>query len=222
MIRLLLVDDHKLFRQGLRQICELETDLEVVGEAGSGPEAIRMAKTTSPDVVLMDINMPGMDGVEATHRLLQALPQLKVVILTMHRQDKYVFEAIKAGAQGYLLKDSEAEELLEAVRAVHRGEALLDPSMAIKVLEEFKRLQQLADRPKELQELSEREMEILRLVGEGLSNQEIAARLYLSGKTVRNRLSVIFQKLQVNNRTQAALLAQRAGLVSKEEAPPED
>jgi DNA-binding NarL/FixJ family response regulator len=213
LIRLLLVDDHTLFRKGLRQICELESDLEVVGEAGSGAEAVQVAKLTQPDVVLMDINLPGMDGVEATRRLLQALPQTKVVILTMHRQDKYVFEAIKAGAQGYLLKDSETEELLEAIRAVHRGEALLDPSMAIKVLDEFKRLQELADRPKELEELSDREVEILRLVGEGLSNDEIAARLFLSEKTVRNRLSIIFQKLQVNNRTQAALLAQRAGLV---------
>ncbi|MBI2846221.1 MAG: response regulator transcription factor [Chloroflexi bacterium] len=211
MIRILLADDHTLFRQGLRQILEAEEGMEVVGEASDGTEAVQRAWQLEPDVILMDIQMPKMDGVEATRQIAGRSPKSRVIVLTMYRQDKYLFDAIKAGAQGYLLKDAESAEVTSAIRQVYQGEAIIDPGLAAKMIDEFKRLEKEA-RPQELQELSPQEMEILERVAEGKSNAEIANQLYLSEKTVRNRLTVIYEKLQVNNRTQAALLARQAGL----------
>lgn len=211
MIRVLLADDHTLFRQGMRQILEAEEGVEVVGEASDGAEAVQRAWQLEPDVILMDIQMPKMDGVEATRQIAGRSPKSRVIVLTMYRQDKYLFDAIKAGAQGYLLKDADSAEVVSAIRQVYQGEAIIDPGLAAKMLEEFKRLQETT-RPQELQDLTKQEMEILGLVSEGGSNAEIAARLHLSEKTIRNRLTVIYEKLQVNNRTQAALLARQAGL----------
>ncbi|MCK6627981.1 MAG: response regulator transcription factor [Anaerolineae bacterium] len=216
-IRLLIADDHTMVRQGLSQICAGEADMQVVGQAADGQEACRLAAQLQPDVVVMDINMPVLDGVQTTGQLTAASPNLGVIILTMYRQDQYVFEAIKAGARAYLLKDADSDELLRAIRAVAAGEALLDPAIALKMIEEFRRLQNDVSGPDQVTPLIELEMNILRLVAQGLNNQEIGDRLGLSEKTVRNRLTVIFSKLHVNNRTQAALYVLRRGLVNLKE-----
>lgn len=219
-IRLLIADDHTMVRQGLTQICDAEPDLEVVGQAADGRQAVALALRLHPDVVVMDINMPEQDGVEATKEIAAENPDADVIILTMYRQDQYVFEAIKAGARAYLLKDADSDELVRAIRAVAEGEALLDPSIAGKMIEEFKRLQDDAVLAEGLTPLTEREQDILRLVAQGHENQEIADQLHLSEKTIRNRLTVVFEKLHVNNRTQAALYALRQGLASLDDTTP--
>jgi len=213
-IRVLIADDHRLFRQGLRQICEVLGRFEVVGEAENGQEAVEMARRLKPDIVLMDIQMPVLDGVEATRLITADNPAVRVLVLTMYRQDRYVFEAIKAGARGYLLKDIDEQEFVDAVRAVHRGEALIDPGLAARLLDEFRRLSQDAV---DVEELTPGEMEVLRLVAQGLDNKTIAVQLSLTERTVTNRLSEIYQKLHVASRTQAALVALRRGWVTLEE-----
>ena len=210
-IRVLIADDHRLFRLGLRQACESAGDFEVVGEAEDGQEAVELARRCRPDVILMDINMPILDGVEATRCIMENDPSIQVIMLTIYRRDRYVFEAIKAGARGYLLKDVDERELLEAIRAVHRGEALINPGLATKLLDEFRRLGQVAAEAGDVERLTQGEMDVLRLVAQGASNKEIAARLHLAESTVSNRLSNIYQKLHVNSRTQAALMALRRG-----------
>ena len=217
MIRILLADDHALFRQGLKSLLETEADLRVIGEAQNGREAVRYAADTRPDIILMDIQMPELDGVRATQSILEINPQASVIILTMYRQDSYVFEAVKAGARGYLLKDVDGTELIDAIRHVSEGGTLLDPEMAKNVLEDFRvKKESLPDEKRG--DLTEREAAILRLLAQGSSNQEIALKLNISEKTVRNRLSEIFAKLQLNNRTQAALYAIREGLASLDDA----
>ena len=210
-IRVLIVDDHRLFRQGMRQICEILGGFEVVGEAENGQEAVQLAQELQPDVILMDINMPLLDGVQATSMITEADPSMRVVILTMYRQDRYVFEAIKAGARGYVLKDADEQELVETVRAVHRGEALIDPGLATKVLDEFRRLSHITPEDGVVESLTPGELDVLRLVAQGEDNKAISEELHLSESTVANRLSTIYQKLHVNNRTQAALVALRRG-----------
>lgn len=216
-IRILIADDHTMVRQGLTQICDAEPDFLVVGQAANGQEAAQMVDLVDPDVVIMDINMPILDGVQATRHITEQHPDVRVIILTMYRQDQHVFEAIKAGARAYLLKDADSDELLRAIRAVAGGEALLDPSIAMKMMEEFRRLQQEPTGDDGITHLSDRELEILRLVAQGLENSDIGERLGLSEKTIRNRLTVIFEKLQVNNRIQATLYALRQGLASLDE-----
>jgi len=214
-IRVLLVDDQRLMREGLRILLELEPDLEVVGEAGDGQAALDAYAALRPDVVLMDVRMPGMDGVEATRRLRERWPEARVIILTTFDDDEYVFEGLRAGALGYLLKDVSGQELAEAVRTVAAGGALIEPSVARKVLAEFARLAPPA-RPIEAglpTPLSEREREVLRLLALGLTNREIAARLYLAEGTVKNYVTSILQKLGVRDRTQAALRAREIGLL---------
>jgi DNA-binding NarL/FixJ family response regulator len=210
-IRVLIADDHRLFRQGLRGICETMGGFEVVGEAANGQEVVDLTRQLKPDVVLMDIRMPVLDGVQATSFIAEYAPSVRVIILTMYRRESYVFEAIKAGARGYLLKDIDEQEFVEAVRAVHRGEALIDPGLATRLIEEFRRLSQPPSEAGKAERLTQGEMDVLLLVAQGEGNRSIAERLAISERTVANRLSAIYQKLQVNNRTQAALLALRRG-----------
>ena len=215
MTRLLLCDDHAMFRQGLKSILETEPDFRIIGEAATGREAVRYALHTRPDIILMDIQMPELDGVAATKTILEEQGDAKVIILTMYRQDRYVFEAIKAGARGYMLKDADANDLISAIRRVAEGETLLNAEMAVSVLDEFRKTEELPAHPAHpMSELTEREATILRLLAQGDSNQEIAEALGVSEKTVRNRLSEIFSKLRLNNRTQAALYALREGIAT--------
>lgn len=214
-IRVLLVDDQPLFREGVHTLLSLQPDLEVVGEADNGEEALRLAARLRPDVILMDLQMPVLDGVEATRRLRLTQPDCRVIALTTFDDDEYVFEGLRAGAIGYLLKDTPSVKLLEAIRAAARGESFLQPSIAAKVVAEFSRLaDQAPPRPQPLAEpLSERENDILRLVVTGASNKEIAAVLVITEGTVKNHLTNILAKLGVRDRTQAALKAKELGLV---------
>ena len=213
LIRVLLVDDHKLFRQGLRQICEIKGGFEVVGEAEDGQEAVRLAAELKPDVILMDIGMPVLDGIQAITQIMEEGLEARIIALTMCQENHCVFDAIKAGASGYLLKNVDAQVMVDAVRATHRGEALVDPMTAAKVLDEFRRLSQATDDAAGMELLTEGEMAVLGLVAEGAENRAIAEQLNLSVQTISNRLRSIYQKLHVNNRTQAALYALRQGWV---------
>jgi len=214
-IRILLVDDQRLMREGLRTLLELEPDLDVVGEAEDGQQALIAYEELNPSVVLMDIRMPIMDGVQATRRLLERWPNAKIIILTTFDDDQYVFEGLRAGALGYLLKDVSGEELSEAIRTVAEGGALIEPSIARRVLAEFSRLAPAGPQAASslAEELSEREAEVLRLLAKGLTNRQIAERLFLAEGTVKNYVSTILQKLGVDDRTQAALRAQEIGLL---------
>ena len=214
-IRVLLVDDQRLMREGLRILLELEPDLEVVGEVGDGQAALETYADTQPDVVLMDIRMPGMDGVEATWRIRAQWPEARIIILTTFDDDAYVFEGLRAGALGYLLKAVSGQELAEAIRAVAGGGALIEPSVARKVVAEFARVASPARPAREAlpEPLSERETEVLSLVASGFSNREIATRLSLAEGTVKNYVTNILQKVGVRDRTQAALRAQELGLL---------
>jgi DNA-binding NarL/FixJ family response regulator len=213
-IRVCLVDDQRLIREGLRLLLELETDLEVVGEAENGAAAVETYAAHQPDVLLMDIRMPGMDGVEATRRIVERWPGARVVILTTFDDDAYIFDALRAGALGYLLKDISGPELAAAVREVARGGALIQPSVARKVLAEFSRLapETTRQQPDVHELLSERELDILKGIARGWTNKEIAARVSLTEGTVKNYVSVIFQKLGVQDRTQAVVRARELGL----------
>lgn len=214
-IRILLVDDQRLMRDGLRTLLELEADLAVVGEAESGEDALLHYANLSPDVVLMDIRMTGMDGVEATRQLRQRWPGAKVIILTTFDDDEYVFEGLRAGALGYLLKAISGQELAAAVRTVYAGDALIDPSVTRKVMAEFARLAP-PTRPLDaglVEPLSEREVEVLRLLAQGYSNREIARQLFLAEGTVKNYVTTLLQKIGVRDRTQAALRGRELGLL---------
>jgi NarL family two-component system response regulator LiaR len=216
-IRVLLVDDHALFREGLRFLLEdqEEEEIEVVGEAEDGLEAVRQVSKLKPNLVLMDINMPILDGVEATRLILKNDESVGIIILTMYPQDEYVIEALKAGAKAYILKDTRSKELLEVIKAVHKGQAVIDPQMTTRLLDELRQMSRKQERHPPLQTLTDRERRILTLLAAGASNKDIAVELELSERTVKNYLSVIFQKLQVNNRTEAAIRAMRDGLLNK-------
>ena len=213
-IRLLIAEDERLTREALAQLLGMEEDIEVVGQAPHGKAAVEMARRLMPDVILTDIHMPKMSGIEATQILKKEMPNVGIVILTIYHDDANVFEAIKSGAQGYVLKDSSPEDTLAAIRAVARGEALLHPSIAGRVLAEFSRISsQRAVDLKVFSELTDREREVLKLIANGKRNREIATELFISEKTVKNHVSNILWKLQVNDRTEAALFAARQGLV---------
>jgi DNA-binding NarL/FixJ family response regulator len=215
LVRLMLVDDQRLMREGLRTLLELEGGFEVVAEAGDGSTALEAYARTQPDVVLMDVRMPGMDGVEATRRLRQRWPEARIIILTTFSEDAYVFEGLRVGALGYLLKDVSGQQLAEAVRTVAAGGALIDPTVARRVLEEFARSVPLARVPSAgLDEpLSGRELDVLRLLAGGLSNREIGRELHLTEGTVKNYVTGVLQKLGARDRTQAALRGRELGLL---------
>jgi DNA-binding NarL/FixJ family response regulator len=208
--RILLADDHRMFRQGLRDMIERKTVFEVVGEAGTGQEALALAAQLQPDIVLLDIQMPNGNGVAVAQQLARTQPEIKIVMLTMYREDQQLVDAIQAGARGYLLKDADAAELISVLERVARGESALDPALTTRVFDAMRRL---STQQQARAQFTEREREILELVAHGHDNRTIALRLHLSEKTVGNRMSEIFQKLGVANRTQAALVARERGLL---------
>jgi len=214
-ITILLVDDQALFREGLRTLLSVQTDLKVIGEAANGEEALRVATQKRPDVVLMDLQMPVLDGVAATRRLRSVHPDSKVIVLTTFDDDDYVFEGLRAGAVGYLLKDAPSEKLVEAIRAAANGESFLQPSVASKVIAEFTRLTDKREKNNNVlvEPLSGRELEILALIAKGDSNKEIAAALLIAEGTVKNHVTSILGKLAVRDRTQAALKGLELGLI---------
>ena len=214
-IKILLVDDQPLFREGLRTLLSVQSDFEVVGEAGNGEEAIMLVRSLQPSVVLMDLQMPGLDGVAATRRLHEEQPDCRVIVLTTFDDDEMVFDGLRAGAVGYLLKDAPSEKLAEAIRVAARGETFLQPSVAAKVVAEFARLTRktVGTANSLIEPLSERELEILRLIARGASNREIAGALFLAEGTVKNHVTSILGKLEVRDRTQAALKARDIGLI---------
>jgi DNA-binding NarL/FixJ family response regulator len=212
-LRVLLVDDHDLFRTGLRNLLE-EEGVIVVGEAGTGNEALRMVEELAPDVVVMDLNMPGMTGVEATRQIASVAPLARVLVLTISDQDGDVIDAILAGACGYLLKDSSIGELMQGIRSAAVGESLISPTIASKVLQRVRASSPLPDIAEQIQtQLSDREIEVLKLIANGRDNADIAAQLHISPKTVKNHISNILMKLQIENRIQAAVYAVRSGIV---------
>ncbi|MBI4573994.1 MAG: response regulator transcription factor [candidate division NC10 bacterium] len=220
-IRVLLVDDHALFRKGIASILAAERGFEVVGEAGDGLKAVERAKELMPDVILMDIFMPGANGLEATRRIKEGLPYVKIVMLTVSEEDQNLFEAIKSGAQGYLLKKIEPQELFAMLRGVVQGDAPISRAMAAKILGEFAhQARQAAAPPSPAANLSPREKEVLDLVTQGKSNKEIAAALAIAENTVKNHLKNILEKLHLENRVQAATYALREGLVEKTRVKP--
>lgn len=210
-LRVLIADDHPLFRHGIREFLNLDPAIQVVGEAMSGEEAITQAETLHPDVILMDVNMPGVNGIEATRRILHDSPHIRILVVTMFEDDGTVFAAMRVGARGYILKDAEKENILRAIQAVGNGEAIFSPTIATRLIDFF--ATQVSTLPKEIfPSLTEREREILQLIARGRSNIEIAHELSLSPKTVYNYVSNILNKLQVADRAQAIIRAREAGL----------
>ncbi len=219
MIRVMIVDDHAIVRKGIRALLSESGGFEIVAEAAEGQEAVLAAEQTQPDVILMDLLMPGMDGIEATRRITGSRPEARVLVLTSFAADNKLFPAIKAGALGYLLKDSSPEELVRAVRQVYRGEPALHPTIARKLLQEVAQPADLQPAP---EALTARELAVLRIIAQGMSNQEIADELMVSEATVRAHVSRILGKLHLASRTQAALYAVREGLTSEDEGSQEE
>ncbi|MEZ4590530.1 MAG: response regulator transcription factor [Chloroflexota bacterium] len=216
-IRILLVDDQALFREGLHTLLSVHDDLQVVGEASNGQEAIEAVAKLTPDVVLMDLRMPVLNGVAATRQITESAPNSRVIVLTTFDDDDYIFDGLRAGAVGYLLKDVPSAKLVEAIRAAARGESFLQPSVAAKVVAEFSRMSELGKTavPQEdlVEPLSDRELEILGVLATGASNREIANQLFITEGTVKNHVTNILGKLGVRDRTQAALKAKEMGLI---------
>lgn len=214
-ITVLLVDDHQMVRQGVSAFLDVQPDMVVVGEAGSGEEAVRIAVEQAPDVVLMDLVMPGMDGVEATRRIKLISPHTQVIILTSYHEDEHIFPAIRAGALSYIIKSISPEALADVVRKAEAGEAVLNPQVAARVVQEIHGTRHQAPNP--FIELTERELEVLRLIADGQKNADIAGKLVISEKTVKNHVSNILSKLHLADRTQAAVYAWREGIVRRDE-----
>lgn len=224
-IRVLIADDHALLREGLRKILEMEPDITVVGEATDADEAVKQAKALEPDVVVMDVNMPGGGGLSATRAIKSQLPHVDVVVLTIHDDDEYIIELVNAGAKGYMLKDVDPARLVEAIRRVHQGESFIPVNLMTKVFQEIQRrsiarsgpapsaASPSSSQPGEYEPLTERELEILQQIVDGHSNREIATALFISEKTVKNHITNILRKLNLSDRTQAAVFAIRHGLV---------
>jgi two-component system, NarL family, response regulator DegU len=230
-VRIVIADDHQLLREGVKRIINMEKDLEVIGECGDGIQVVELCNTLHPDVVLMDINMPVENGVVATERLKSIFPEIKVIILSIHDDESYVFETLRKGASGYLLKDMEAESLINAIRSVVAGHAYIHPKVTGKLINQLRRMTYLdekgvLDRENEVREtgakfvhsvnnpLTRREAEVLRLMAEGKSNKSIGEYLFISEKTVKNHVSSILQKMEVDDRTQAVIIAIKNGWVT--------
>lgn len=213
-IKVLIADDHAFVREGTRRILEQEPDLEVVAEAGDGEEAVRLASKLKPDVAIIDVAMPRVDGIEATRQIKALCPSVAVLVLSAYDDDQFVFGLLEAGAAGYLLKSVRGHEIVDAIRAVHAGESVLHPAIARKVLNRFANVSSRPRERKPLELLTEREMEVLRLVTKGLSNKEIAQELFLSIRTVQGHLANIFNKLRVGSRTEAVVHALKEGWVT--------
>lgn len=213
MIRIMIVDDHTVVRDGLSAMLGRQEDFTVVGEAENGLEAIEKTKDLNPDVILMDLRMPELTGVEAMRRIREDDPDAKFIVLTTFDSDEYIFDAIEAGAKGYLLKDASRDDLFKAVRAVHRGESLIEPGVAAKILDRLAQLSRRSAEPASVDVLSERELEVLQLMAKGSANKEIAASLSISESTVKTHVANIFQKLEVNHRTEAVTQALQKGII---------
>jgi two-component system response regulator NreC len=216
-IRVLLVEDHTLVRKGIRSLLEAEADIEVAGEAENGHEALQKVQALNPQVVLMDITMPSLNGLEATRQIKKQYPHIHVLILTMHTDEEYIFQVLQAGASGYLIKQAELRELVSAIRTVHRGELVLSPSISKTVIENYARLAREADVRDSYDQLSDREREVLQLIAEGYGNREISEQLFVSVKTVEAHKSRIMSKLEINNMAQLVKYAIRKGLSSLDE-----
>ena len=210
-IQILIADDHPVVREGLIAMIKREPDFQVVGEASNGLEAVKKTRELKPDIVLMDLRMPELDGVEAMRQISTFAPATKFIILTTFSDDEYIFRGIEAGARAYLLKDAPREDLFRAIRAVHRGESLIQPVVASKVLDRFAELSRQAQAPADL--LSEREIEVLKLIAKGDANKEIAAELHITDSTVKTHVSSIFQKLNAKDRTDAVMQAVKRGII---------
>jgi len=218
-VRVLIADDHAVVREGTRRILEAEEGIEVVAEAADGREAVRLATELRPDVAIMDIAMPNVDGIEATRQIKSLCPSISVLVLSAYDDDQFVFSLLEAGAAGYLLKDIRARQLVDAVRAVHAGESVLHPAVARKVLNRFVSTTDKVKEREPMETLSEREKEILRLATRGLSNREIADELCLSVRTVQGHLTHIFNKLQVGSRTEAVVRGLKEGWITLDDVP---
>lgn len=221
-IKVVLIDDHKLFREGVKRILEFEPQFKVVAEGDDGTDASRLVKENSPDVVLMDINMPNINGIEATADLVRYFPETKIIILSIHDDESYVTHALKTGAQGYLLKEMDSDSLIEAIRVVSEGGSYLHPKVTHNLVKEYRRLvaesgsgfnNRMVEYRKPLHLLTKRECQVLQLLADGKSNRAVAETLYISEKTVKNHVSNILQKMSVNDRTQAVVTAIRNGWV---------
>jgi DNA-binding NarL/FixJ family response regulator len=209
-IKILIVDDHPVVREGIGSMLKREPDFKIVGEASNGVEAVEKARELSPDVMLMDLRMPEMDGVEAITRIRQEMPEIKFIILTTYSDDEYIFKGIAAGARAYLLKDAPRDELFKAIRAVSRGESLIQPVVASRVLD---KLAELSRKNPSSETLSDREIEVLRLMAKGVSNSNIADELSITQSTVKTHITSIFQKLNVTTRTEAVTTALKRGII---------
>ena len=218
-IKILIADDHAFVREGTRRILEQESDLEVVAEAGDGEEAVRLVSDLKPDVVLIDVAMPKLDGIEATRQIKALYPAVAVLVLSAYDDDQFVFGLLEAGAAGYMLKSVRGHEIVDAIRAVHAGESVLHPLVARKVLNRFAGVSSKPRERKSLELLTEREMEVLKLVTKGLSNKDIADDLCLSVRTVQGHLANIFNKLRVGSRTEAVVHALKEGWVTLDDVP---
>ncbi len=221
-IRILIADDHRVVREGLAAILKSRNDMDVVGEATNGFEVIEKTKELKPDVILMDISMPQMNGVEATRAIRKISPEIGIVVLTMHDDDATIFELVRTGVHGYLLKDADSSEIIKAIQSIYKGESVIHPAIARKILSEFSNLGSEQDKkaPRQVYNLSTREVDVLRRVAKGKTNKEIASELQLSEKTIKNHVRNIFHKMGVYDRTEAAMKGVQEGIIDLEQSAP--